>query len=152
MSSPCVSHISHPTTSTTSSSTQLQAILPPMIISGAIKKFQKEKEAKKMPMASRDEAKGEAPGLRVRANVWKWPPIWPYDREIFMPPEDIPSKNVGINEMASMLSGIQQPVVPTTVTEEEEQDNKMNVFEYWGKEKADVKTEMDEEAIEKVKA
>ena len=150
---PHVGYISQSATTTrtsTSSSTQLQAVLPPMIISGAIKKYKKEQDAKKMPMASREEAKGEAPGLRVGANVWRWPPIWPYDREFFTPTEDIPSKNLGVNEMASMLSGIQQPTVPAAVSEEDE-GTKLDVLEYWGKEKADVRTEMDEEAIEKLK-
>ena len=49
-----------------------------------------------------------------------------------------------------MLSGIQQPTVPAAVSEEDE-GTKLDVLEYWGKEKADVRTEMDEEAIEKLK-
>ena len=161
-------HVSHASTATTittaktsSSSTQLHAVLlPPMIISGAIKKYQKQQAEKRMPMASREEAKGEAPGLRVGAAVWKWPPIWPYDREFFMPTEDIPTKDMAVQaqEVAGMLSGIQQPPEVAAAqaqannaqAPEKKPEDKLNVFEYWGKEKVDVKTEMDEEAIQKI--
>lgn len=134
------------------SPTQLQA-LPPMIISGALKKYRNEQEKKKMPMASREEAKEEAPGLRVGASVWKWPPVWPYDREFFMPPEDIPKPPVNMNEMASMFTGIQQSpeqLAAAAPTPEEEEEAKLDVVKFWGEEKADVKTEMDEEAISKL--
>jgi len=133
----------------TSSTTQLAA-LPPMIISGAFKKMRAEKEKKKMPMVSRDEAKQEAPGLRVGAQVWRWPPVWPYDKEFFMPPEDIPQRKMGVNQMASMLSGIQQ-VPGVDADEEKEEKEGLDVFQYWGEEKADAKTEMDAEAIENLK-
>jgi len=135
-------------------STQLNAVLPPMIIGPALKKMREKQAKKKMPMVSRDEAKGEAPGLRVGANVWKWPPIWPYDREFFMPTEDIPPKpNMGLNEMASMVSGIQQPpeAAAAAAAQAAEEQETLNVIDYWGKQKADVRTEMDQEAIEKIK-
>ena len=149
-------HVSYGTSAstTTTSNTQLNAVLPPMIISGAIKKYKKGQDEKKMPMASREEAKGEAPGLRVGAKVWKWPPIWPYDREFFMPVEDIPTKDMAAQaqEVAGMLSGIQQPpeAAAAAAANLPEKENKLNVFDFWGKEKADVKTEMDEEAVQKV--
>lgn len=136
-------------------STELHAVLPPMIISGAIKKYRENQAQKRMPMATKDEAKLEAPGLRVGSSVWKWPPVWPYDREFFMPPEDIPQKKPGMNEMASMLSGIQQMPGANGVQEEDEAANgesqKLNVVQFWNEEKADVKTEMDAEAIERLK-
>lgn len=136
----------------TSSTTQLNAFLPPMIISGAIKKYKKGQDEKKMPMASREEAKGEAPGLRVGSKVWKWPPIWPYDREFFMPTEDIPTKDLAVQaqEVAGMLNGIQQSPEMAAATAPKEKDNTLNPLDFWGKEKADVQTEMDEEAIQKV--
>ena len=135
------------------STTQLN-VMPPMIISGALKKYKAEQEKKKMPMATREEAKEEAPGLRVGSNVWKWPPVWPYDKEFFMPPEDIPKREMSMNEMASMFSGIQQTpeqLAAAAPTPEEEEARKLDVFKFWGEEKADVKTEMDAEAIDKLK-
>jgi hypothetical protein len=124
------------------------------IISGALKKYRAEQEKKKMPLATREETKQESPGLRVASSVWKWPSIWPYDKEFFMPPEDIPKPPaVNMNQMASMMSGIAQPTVPTTTAAEEQQlqETKLDVRNYWGVEKANVKTEMDPEAIEKLK-
>lgn len=136
------------------SSTELN-VMPPMIISGAIKKYRDEQEKKRMPMASREEAKEEAPGLRVGASVWKWPPVWPYDKEFFMATEDIPQKQVSMNEMASMFSGIQQSpeqlAAQADATSEPEDDTKLDVLKYWAEEKADVRTEMDAEAVEKLK-
>ena len=139
-------------TSSSTTSTQLEA-LPPMIISGAIKKYRENQAQKRMPMATKDEAKLEAPGLRVGSAVWKWPPVWPYDRQFFTPPEDLPQKKTNVNEMASMLSGIQQMPGAAAVspTEEEENANKLVPTEYWGKEKAEVRTDMDPDAIQKLK-
>jgi hypothetical protein len=121
------------------------------IISGALKKYREEQSKKKMPMASREEAKVESPGLRVASSVWKWPSIWPYDKQFFMPPEDIPKPPaMNMNQMASMMSGIAQPTVPAVALEPEEQ-TKLDPWQYWGVEKASVKTEMDPEAIDKLK-
>lgn len=136
----------------TTTSTQLN-VMPPMIISGALKKYKDEQEKKKMPMASRDEAKKEAAGLRVGASVWKWPPVWPYDDLFFLPPEDVPQKPMDMNAMASMFSGIQQTpeqVAASGPTAEEEEAAKLDVFQFWGEEKGDVRTEMDAESVEKV--
>ncbi|CAB9511959.1 Methyltransferase domain [Seminavis robusta] len=123
------------------------------IISGAFKKYKAEQEKKKMPMATREEAKLESPGLRVGSSVWKWPPVWPYDRQFFMPTEDIPkAPQMSMNQMASMVSGIQQAPGAAEPTLEEQQANQLDVYDFWGNQKADVKTEMDQEAIEKLKA
>lgn len=135
------------------SKTQLQA-MPPMIISGAIKKYKAEQEKKKMPMATKEEASEEAPGLRVGSSVWKWPPVWPYDREFFMPPEDIPKKQPNMNEMASMMSGIQQTpeqIAAAAPSVEEQEEAKLDVVKFWSEEKGDARTNMDEEAIEQLK-
>jgi hypothetical protein len=121
------------------------------IISGALKKYREEQSKKKMPLATREEAKVESPGLRVAASVWKWPSIWPYDKQFFMPPEDIPKPPaMNMNQMASMMSGIAQPTVPAVQVEPQE-ETKLDVWNYWGVEKANVKTEMDPEAIENLK-
>ena len=41
-----------------------------------------------MPMASPEDAASEAPGLRVGPQAWKWPPVWPYDDELFRRPDE----------------------------------------------------------------
>lgn len=53
------------------------------IIGGAIRKMRENDAKKKMPMALPEESENEAPGLRVGARAWKWPPVYPYDRELF---------------------------------------------------------------------
>mmetsp|Transcript_25413 Transcript_25413/g.50694 ORF Transcript_25413/g.50694 Transcript_25413/m.50694 type:complete len:611 (+) Transcript_25413:169-2001(+) len=58
------------------------------IIGGAIRKMRAEQEKKKMPMASPEDAAQEAPGLRVGPQAWKWPPVWPYDDELFRRPDE----------------------------------------------------------------
>ena len=39
-------------------------------------------------MASPEDAASEAPGLRVGPQAWKWPPVWPYDDELFRRPDE----------------------------------------------------------------
>jgi hypothetical protein len=58
------------------------------IIGGAIRKMREEDAKKKMPMALPEEAEREAPGLRVGEQAWKWPPVYPYDRELFRRPDE----------------------------------------------------------------
>ena len=48
------------------------------IIGPMIRKMREEQAKKKMPMASEEERRDEAPGLRVGRGAWKWPPVWPY--------------------------------------------------------------------------
>ena len=131
--------------------TTLEAV-PPMIIGPMIRKMREEQEKKKMPMVSGDEAQGQAPGLRVGGNAWKWPPVWPYDDTFFTPPDDIPKSDGGdkISSMAEMLGT--GPQAPKVETEEEKKTHEvLDVVKYWAEEKAEVRTEMDEEAIEKLK-
>ena len=132
------------------SSTELHA-MPPMIIGPMIRKMREEKQKAKMPMASDGEMKGQAPGLRVGGAAWKWPPVWPYDQSFFTPPEDLskPDPASQLNGMAGMLSGVAQ--VPTRAETEVEESEKLDPLKYWKEEKADVKTELDEEAVEKLK-
>ena len=132
--------------------TSLDAVPPPMIIGPMIRKMREEQEKKKMPMITGDEAVGQAPGLRVGGKAWKWPPVWPYDDTFFTPPEDIPKVDPSekVTGMADLLTG--GPQVPAAETEsEEKEEEKLDVVKYWTEEKADVKTEMDEEAVEKLK-
>lgn len=77
---------------------------PPMIIGPMLKKMREEKAKKNMPLASDEERGTEAPGLRVGKGAWKWPPVWPYDREMFMRTEEIVSKQQQ-NALQGMLGG-----------------------------------------------
>mmetsp|Transcript_91317 Transcript_91317/g.262948 ORF Transcript_91317/g.262948 Transcript_91317/m.262948 type:complete len:650 (+) Transcript_91317:174-2123(+) len=131
--------------------TELQA-MPPMIIGPMIRKMREEKQKQKMPMASENEMKGQAPGLRVGGSAWKWPPVWPYDQTFFTPPEDLkkPDPTAQLSGMAGMLSGVAQ--LPTTPDESDvKEEDKLNIVQYWKEDKADVRTNLDEEAVEKLK-
>lgn len=131
--------------------TSLEA-LPTMIIGPMIKKMRENQAKKKMPMVDDSEARGQAPGLRVGGNAWKWPPIWPYDQNFFTPNEDIKVDNSPsqMNPMQGMLmGGMKPPVVADAVapTEEEEEDvETLDEVQYWSVEKGETKTELDEEA------
>mmetsp|Transcript_35369 Transcript_35369/g.101894 ORF Transcript_35369/g.101894 Transcript_35369/m.101894 type:complete len:647 (-) Transcript_35369:31-1971(-) len=132
-------------------STELHA-MPPMIIGPMIRKMREEKQKAKMPMATENEMKGQAPGLRVGGSAWKWPPVWPYDQTFFTPPEDLnkPDPSAQLNGMAGMLSGVAQ--VPTPEQPEIKEEETLDVFKYWKEDKADVKTELDAESVEKLKS
>ena len=122
----------------------IQRTVPPsttelFIIGPFIKKMRAEQAKKNMPMSSAEERVGEAPGLRVGTGAWKWPPIWPYASDEFIPTEDIESNTPN---MATMLTGNLAPPSPEDVLDKE--DTKLDVLNYWGEEKADVKTEISE--------
>ena len=108
--------------------------------------MKEEKAKKKAPMATEEDAKGQAPGLRVGGSTWKWPPVWPYDQDFFTPNEDIPQAPAGANPMAQMMSG-GAPMPPTPEIIEIE---KLDPVQYWQVEKADVRTDMDEEAADEL--
>jgi hypothetical protein len=123
-----------------------------MIIGPMIKKMRENQAKKKMPMADEREARDQAPGLRVGGNAWKWPPIWPYDQNFFTPNEDIqiPSTPAAMNPMQGLLTG-GMPQVPnpedlSATNGEEEPKETLDEVKYWSVEKADVKTELDEES------
>mmetsp|Transcript_17907 Transcript_17907/g.41081 ORF Transcript_17907/g.41081 Transcript_17907/m.41081 type:complete len:662 (-) Transcript_17907:1373-3358(-) len=121
--------------------------LPPLIIGPMIRKMKEEKAKKRAPMATEADFKGQAPGLRVGGSTWKWPPVWPYDQNFFLPPEDIPKAAPGQNPMAQMMTGAPVPPQPQLVEVE-----KLDPIEYWQVEKGDMTTEMDDEAIEKLRS
>ena len=128
------------------SDTSLNA-MPPLIIGPMLKKMREEKLKKQAPMATEQEMRGEAPGLRVGASTWKWPPVWPYDQTFFTPKDDIPNPAAGANPMAQMMSpGAPVPPQPSVVEVE-----KLDPYKYWQEEKSDVRTEMDEDAAEKLR-
>ena len=126
--------------------------MPPMIIGPIIKKMREQKEKDNQPMYKEDEAKGQAPGLRVGADTWRWPPVWPYDGDMFKQESDIkePDSTEQLKNMAGMLQGM--PQVPTPDEIELEDDTpQFDAFQYWGEEVADEKTELDAEAAQKLK-
>eukprot|EP00531_Pseudo-nitzschia_arenysensis_P014231 CAMPEP_0116147504 /NCGR_PEP_ID=MMETSP0329-20121206/17788_1 /TAXON_ID=697910 /ORGANISM="Pseudo-nitzschia arenysensis, Strain B593" /LENGTH=646 /DNA_ID=CAMNT_0003643433 /DNA_START=38 /DNA_END=1978 /DNA_ORIENTATION=+ len=129
------------------SDTSLHA-MPPLIIGPMLKKMREEKMKKQQPMATEEEMKGEAPGLRVGGSTWKWPPVWPYDQTFFTPKDDIPKGTPGANPMAQMMTnGAPVPPQPEVVEVE-----KLDPIKYWQEEKGDVKTEMDEDAAAKLQS
>ena len=113
-----------------------------------IKRMREEQEKKKMPMASEQERAYEAPGLRVGSSAWKWPPVWPYDQSFFVPKEDLISQGApDLAGMAGMMNGL--PQVSESV---EVKDKKtFDVIQYWNEEKGNVPTELDPEAIARLK-
>jgi len=96
--------------------------LPTMIIGPMIKKMRENQAKKRMPMIDAKDAQGQAPGLRVGGNAWKWPPIWPYDQDFFTPNEDIttPNPTAQMNPMGMLTGGI--PQQPTEVQSDEKID------------------------------
>lgn len=124
--------------------------LPLLIIGPMIKKMKEEKAKKNAPMVTNEDMKGQAPGLRVGTSTWKWPPVWPYDQTFFTPKEDVPKPdNNQQNMMAGMLTGMPENSIPESV--EAPKIEKLDPVQYWQVEKANVTTEMDEEAIEQLK-
>lgn len=119
------------------SSTQLYIIGP------MIRKMREEQAKKKMPMASEDERRGEAEGLRVGSGAWKWPPVWPYSEVDFTPKEDI------AEPQAAPMTGLLSGNMPTIDDIEEKET--LDVLKYWGEEKASERTEIDTAAVEKLK-
>jgi len=127
--------------------------LPTMIIGPMIKKMREEQAAKNQPMIEADEARGQAPGIRVGGSAWKWPPIWPYGDDFFTPTEDLPEPsdpNKSLQNMAQMMQNGAPEEVKVEEVEEEEEIEKLDVVKYWGEEKGDVRTELDEESVEKL--
>jgi len=124
--------------------TSLNAV-PPLIIGPFLRKMKEEKAKKRAPMATEADLRGQAPGLRVGASTWKWPPVWPYDQDFFTPKEDIPKTPAGQNPMSQMMTGAPVPPSPQLIEVE-----KLDPVQYWQVEKADVKTEMDDDAADKL--
>jgi hypothetical protein len=123
--------------------------LPTMIIGPMIKKMRENQAKKKMPMVDDSEARGQAPGLRVGGNAWKWPPIWPYDQNFFTPNEDIkiPNAPSQMNPMQGMLMGGMQAPNPEIVEPGEGTTvETLNEVQYWSVENANTKTDLDEES------
>lgn len=112
-----------------------------------IRRMREEQAKKKMPMASDQEREGEAPGLRVGSGAWRWPPVWPYSDTDFIPKEDI------VEPKAAPVTGLLAGNLPKPgeIEEEEEKKETLDVLKYWGEEKVGVKTEIDPDAVKKLK-
>jgi SAM-dependent methyltransferase len=117
------------------SSTSLEAaVMPPFIISGMMKKMRENKEKSKIPI-TREEVNAEAPGLRVGRKAWKWPAIWPYDANFFMPAAIAAEqqRKASMSTMQSIFSG-GTPVLPTPEEVEKSgasTDDAFDPLKYW---------------------
>lgn len=134
-----------------SASTTSLSVAPPMIISGFIKKMREKDEKAKMPMADPGEAANEAKGLRVGKGAWKWPPVWPYDANIFMPSIEAEAKVTqdSMKNMMSVLSGGMSQLPTGKPEQEQGETTKFQPLEYW---KDQPNYELDPEAAAKLTA
>ena len=148
-------------------STTLSA-MPPLIIGPMLKKMKEEKEKKKMPMADATEAANEAPGLKVGKGAWKWPAMWPYDASFFVTSKEfqVSQQKKQQSQMKDALTGMagipnkngfdpngaNTLAVPDAAEKGEEQEETFDPLKYWGEDKADATTDMDADAVEKLKA
>lgn len=126
--------------SSSATSTQLYIIGP------MLRRMREEREAKNLPMANPDEARNEAPGLRVGADAWKWPPVWPYDRNFFKRKSEMTGKSNAANPMMNMMNpmdALEKKDVPDV------DENKFDSLKWWD-EKKDVTTDLDESVVAKI--
>lgn len=138
---PASPQLTIPNKSASTTSTQLYIIGP------MIRRMREGNEAKNMPMANPDEAKVEAPGLRVGANAWKWPPVWPYDRNFFKRKSEMTGKD-NANPMMNMMNPM-DALEKKDVADVEE--NKFDSLKWW-EENKDVTTDLDERVVAKISA
>ena len=138
------------TARTTTSGSSLHAVLPPPLIIGPmIKKMRAAKAKENAPLASDAERTAEAPGLRVGGGAWKWPPVWPYEAEMFQRPDEV----AGRRQKSALQGMLNMPDLPATGgggAEEAEAEGKLDLGQYWN-EKAGVTTDIDEEAADKLR-
>jgi len=113
-----------------------------------IRRMREEKRKKDMPLASEDERSQEAPGLRIGTGVWKWPPVWPYDPDLFARSgeESVKASAAQGNNPMALLAQASQGVGAGESTEE----SKLDVKTYWGETMKDVTTDLEEAAVEKL--
>jgi len=101
-----------------------------------------------MPMANPNEARNEAPGLRVGANAWKWPPVWPYDANFFKRKSEMNGKNTASNPMMNMMSNPMDAFEKKDVPKVDE--NTFDSLKWWDENK-DVTTDLDERVADKIR-
>ena len=112
-----------------------------------------------MPMAAPDEARGEAPGLRVGEGAWKWPPVWPYDANFFkrkVELENSKDKNNPLSNPMSMMTGAGAVGMMNGIGKEGDNSTsatsggvEFDSIGYW-KENENVRTELDPRVAEKI--
>lgn len=131
------------------------------IIGPIIRKMREANAEKNRPLASDEERESEAPGLKVGTGVWKWPPVWPYAPDFFLrvKEEELEKSNQN-NPMSSALLGMggggvngatPPGVMDAETLKKKEEEARLDPMKFWGEEKKDVLTELDEEAVEKLK-
>jgi hypothetical protein len=152
-------------TSTSPSSSTSLHIIGPMI-----RRMRENADKKNMPMAAPDEVRDEAPGLRVGATAWKWPPVWPYDSNFFKRKAeldaDAESKKNGAGAgglmgmgggMGAMMGGgnsgdsakVGERAAEGAGDDGGESTTAFDSLKYWH-EKQDVKTDLDERVAERI--
>ena len=104
--------------------------------------MREEKDKSKMPMARPDEAKNEAPGLRVGAGAWKWPPVWPYDSQFFKRKSEMNAKNA--NSPMNMMTGMNP-----SPNADGKDENAFDSLKYW-ENNSDVSTDLDPKVVERI--
>ena len=131
------------------SSTTLHA-LPPLIIGPMIKKMRDEQQKANMPLANADEAKNEAPGLRVGEKAWKWPPVWPYDKNFFKRASELDAAKMAASPLSMMTGGGGMPSMDANGEAVVADGSVFDSLGYWEKMR-DVKTDLDERVAEKIR-
>jgi len=97
------------------------------------------------PLALDGEMKNAAPGLRVGESAWKWPPVWPYDRNFFKRKAEL--ENAGAQKSAINMMSMQG-----VSTESEAEAEEATVFDslgYW-EDNREVATDLDARVVEKI--
>jgi len=119
------------------------------IIGPFIRKMRKNNAEKNKPMVTQDEKEGESPGLRVGGTAWTWPPIWPYDKEVFMRKEEIPKAPKNPSPLGGLMGDMAGSTEDLPKAEEEEVEI-LDEMKYWGEVKSSETTSVDEVAIEQL--
>mmetsp|Transcript_29712 Transcript_29712/g.43595 ORF Transcript_29712/g.43595 Transcript_29712/m.43595 type:complete len:649 (-) Transcript_29712:29-1975(-) len=127
----------------------LHAVSPTFIISPIIKKFREEQAKKNAPLATDDEKSAEAPGLRIGKDAWKWPPVWPFADDLFVPQKEeaaTPAPNPMATVMQQQMGGTDAlPPTPEKVEVE-----KLDMKKYWQEEMVNESTNLDPLAAAKL--
>lgn len=111
--------------------------------------MRKNNAEKNKPMVTQDEKEGESPGLRVGGTAWTWPPIWPYDKEVFMRKEEIPKAPKNPSPLGGLMGDMAGSTEDLPKAEEEEVEI-LDEMKYWGEVKSSETTSVDEVAIEQL--
>lgn len=136
----------HTTAPPAASSTRLHIIGP------MIKRMREKKAAENQPMYSADAMAKEAPGLKVGAGAWKWPPVWPYDSQFFQRKVEMEGNKGGAGALGALagmggMGGMGDMMAGATGSKEgeEEEGEEAKTFDslgYWA-ENEGVATELD---------